>query len=324
MGAVWFVVKTLLGLGLVVWGVLILHAPESFIRKAFLGKDEFIRLARTISADKIDPANQGQPVVVTGMLTGSKEPLVDSVLGAKIPGVVSAYRLVEMFQNDEVWTGSGDNERMSGHRQVWSEEPYTCPSKPNPPFPLSSKFFLSPDCRVGKFSIPKEMAGDISGKTVLLPSISLDRTMAALGEWESQPDYYFVTRSQKKAKGVGNLRIRYKVLEPCEVTVLGVQQGDRIEPFIDMAGGETYAIIKGKGSSASVKKTASANKPRGMGWPRFWAFFPLWLGFGLLISAKLGKDKSFSLVAFLSFLCVPVTMALVHLAVWHLIPRLVV
>jgi hypothetical protein len=82
--------------------------------------------------------------------------------------------------------------------------------------------------------------------------------------------------------------------------------------------------MKGKGTSDSVKKTASAAGLRGMGWPRFMAFFPLWLGFGLLISVKLGKDSRSYLVAFLSFLCVPATMALVHLSVWHLLPRLVI
>jgi hypothetical protein len=320
LGAAWTVFNILLGLALVFGGAALLFHAEQERRLASMSQDEFAKTAITIEAGKIDPKNQGKPVVVTGMLTCDTK-LEDPDLGAKFPGAILADRKVLMYQNDEVWVGSGDDERFAGHTQLWSEEAISCPSKPNPPMPLAPRSFFGENYKVGKFTIPKEMATDLDGQTVHLPSIKLPSHLANLGDWKAADKFYEMTTNRPGAAGIGNLRLSYLVLEPIEVTVMGAQQGDRIEPFIDGAGGQTYLIRKGRVDVASLGKTAPP--VAGMGGPRAAAAIPLWLGLWILLYLKYRKQGG-CLSSILAALAVPLVMVLVHQVTWKVVPHLVI
>jgi hypothetical protein len=251
LGAVWAVLAALSGLGLVLLGLGFLCFSEAAGRKSLLGKEEFVLSARVISADKVDPANDGQPVIATGLLR-TNQTIEDAIFGVTFTDVVSAYREVSMRQHDEVWVGSGDSERMTGHKQVWSSESIPCPTKPNPPRPVNSKFIMASDYRVGAFSIPKDMAAHIEGSK--------------------------------------------------------------------LSGGETYAIIKGKASAASLK--GSAGRPQSISGSRALAAPLLWFGFLFLISFKISLKARPGFAAFLATVAVPLGMLAAHLFVWRVQPYL--
>lgn len=315
LGVVAQVVLTLIGLGFLALGVWTLYTPEEFLRKAALGKDEFTRLAVTVDARKLDPKNQGKPVIVTGEIT-TKSVIKDPVLGTSFPGAISVYREVKMHQYDERWEGSGDNERLVGHTQVWSEESEPCPSRPNPPMPLHSQLFLGTDYKVGVFAIPREMAAELDGKTVRTPSLKPESYAARLGVWVPGSQLIICDRGHRD--GIGTLSLRYLVQEPCQVTVLGAQQGDRIEPYIDVSGGQTYALHKGAPTPASTRKASGEAELPSMGFARFLAFWPLWAGFIVLFWPRWGK-RGKGLLAILAAMAVPCVMYLVNQAVWKLL-----
>lgn len=320
LGALGQVLVTLFGLGLLALGVWGLYGPDEFLRKADMGKDEFAKLAVTIDAKKIDPKNQGKPVIATGELT-CQSLLKDPGLGPSFPGAVSAYREVTMRQYDERWEGSGDSERLAGYNLIWSEVVEPCPSRPNPPMPLGSQVLVGKDYKVGAFTIPRELALEIEGKAVVLPNLRLDKRTAGLGTWDQTAGA--ITCKRRGPQGVGDLRIRYLVQEPCQVTVMGVQQGDRLEPYIDVSGSQTYAILKGAATPAATRKVAGdADSRPSLGWARFKNFWPLWLGFFILFCQR-WRSNGKALNAVLATMAAPLVMVLVHLAVWKVLPKMV-
>ena len=321
LGAFGQVLVTLFGLGLLVLGAWILYTPDEFRRKAELGKDEFARLARPVDARKIEPKNQGKPVIVTGDIKGTTL-IKDEVLGTKFPDAVSVYREVTMCQNDENWVGSGDNERMAGYNKIWSEELEPCPSLPNPPMPMRSQLFMGTDYKVGAFTISRDLAGLLEGQTTVLPTLNPTHGLDKLGKWDRNASY--ITCGRGAPDQLGDLRLRYQVLEPCQVTVLGVQQGDRIEPFIDVSGSPTHTLMKGPYTPTAAKDaTGDAGSLPSLGVARFLAFWPLWLGLGVLFHQRWGRADNRGTSAVIAGLGVPAVMYAVHFAVWKVLPKLV-
>ena len=326
LGAFGHVLATLFGLALLILGAWILYTPDEFRRKAELGKDEFARLARPVDAREIDPKNQGKPVIVTGDIKGTTL-IKDDLFGVKFPDAISVYREVTMCQNDENWVGSGDDERMVGYKQIWSEESEPCPTMPNPPMPMNSQLLMGKDYRVGAFTISRDLAGILEGQTPVLPSsMHPSRGIEKLGRWAENAGYFTCERQnfQHLGRPVGDLRVRYRVLQPCQVTVLGVQQGDRIEPFIDVSGSPTHTLMTGPYTPTAAKNaTGDADSLPSLGVARFLAFWPLWLGLGVLFHQRWGRADNRGTSAVIAGLGVPAVMYAVHFAVWKILPKLV-
>jgi hypothetical protein len=208
-------------------------------RAAAREREAVIDQVKPVPADKVDPANEGQLVIITGQLTSS-ETLNDEPLGVKLEGRPVAYREVSMLQFDEVWTGRGDSEQLTGVRQIWSDEPIWCPSKPNPRFPIPSKLLVAGHSKLGAFSIPTELVEELTLNNSLTPPLKLPKSLAELGVWSLESGYHTLERDGKVV-----LRLRYLVLDPAVVTVVGMQTGSTIAPCMGENGGEIYSIASG-------------------------------------------------------------------------------
>ena len=119
----------------------------------------------TVAADKVDPANEGKLVHVTGTLS-TTGPATDSDFAVKIDGV-RLVRHVEMFQ----WTeqsGTETTKKLGGgettkttytYRQEWADKPVDLQKVPQHttatsirPMNWRARVALAPGVKLGVFS----------------------------------------------------------------------------------------------------------------------------------------------------------------------------
>lgn len=300
------------GILLTIGGLLLLFLLEVEQRKAQQELQEFLDQVKPVAIDRVDPANNGQPVVLTGLLSSEKT-IVDKPFGAKLQGKLSAYREVSMLQNEEVWSGQGDDAKVTGVRQVWSDEPIACPTRPNPGFPFKSEFLVAEDCRMGAFTIPRELVAELSPTKPVNPPLKMEEKLAKMGVWKVGNNYHVLKRNGRK--GEEQLRVRYLTLEPAMVTVMGLQQGETVAPFIGKNGGEIFSIFLGNRPAAAAKAWREAGVlPPGLSGDPWLYRVPLslllWLGFSMLLAHAGSGTRTDSKSLLLAGLAASLTVAI--------------
>lgn len=247
-------------------------------------RDDFAQSAKPVSSGRVDPANQDQPVIISGELR-SKQGVRDPELGVEFPTACSVLREVSMLQWDEVWEG----EKLRGHTQIWSSEPVDCPSKPNPPFPIGSKFMVAPDCHIDAFTVPSDLVSELEPRTRKVVDIHPDAKTAKLGKWKTERGEHLLLTSHPRL-GELRTRVRFLALDPGLVTVMGQQRDGTIVPHPGTYKGELYSIFPGRRGAASIKLSEEVQQLIGMAWIPL--TLGLWLGCYLVLSSGLVGRKS--------------------------------
>jgi hypothetical protein len=188
--------------------------------------------ATHVSADKVDPANEGRVVSVEGTLSVKKPPR-DTQLGISADAVM-LLRFAEMLQWQETCAGASCT-----YQQVWS--PQTIDSRKfrqpeghrNPErLPMTSGRFSAGEMRLGAFVVDAAALGNYRLDSALqtkpapypvssaqLPSnlaLSFRDLNGAL--YAGDPDH----------RTVGDLRVSYRIIPAGKVELIGTQRGDRL------------------------------------------------------------------------------------------------
>lgn len=188
--------------------------------------------APRVSADKVDPANEGRLVTVAGALTVTKPPR-DTQLGIGADGIM-LLRFAEMLQWQEKCNGASCT-----YQQVWSpqaidsrkfreQEGHKNPER----LPITTGRFSAGEVRLGAFLVDAAALGNYRLDSALqtkpvpypvkdaeLPSnlaISFREVNGAL--YAGDPEH----------RAVGDLRISYRVIPAGNVELVGTQRGDRL------------------------------------------------------------------------------------------------
>jgi hypothetical protein len=188
--------------------------------------------AAHVSADKVDPANEGRVVTIGGTLS-AKKPARDTQLGIGADAVM-LLRSAEMLQWQEKCAGAACT-----YQQVWSPLAIDshgfreADSHKNPPrMPIASGQFRAGELRLGAFVVDTAALG-------------VDRLEAAL---QSKPVPYPVKDAQLPSNlavsfrevdgafyagdpahpAVGDIRISYRIVPAGNVELTGMQRGERL------------------------------------------------------------------------------------------------
>ena len=188
--------------------------------------------APRVSADRIDPANEGRLVTVAGTLSVTKPPR-DTQLGIGADGIM-LLRFAEMLQWQEKCNGAS-----CIYQQVWSpqaidsrkfreQEGHKNPER----LPITTGRFSAGEVRLGAFLVDAAALGNYRLDSALqtkpvpypvkdaeLPSnlaISFREVNGAL--YAGDPEH----------RAVGDLRISYRVIPAGNVELVGTQRGDRL------------------------------------------------------------------------------------------------
>ena len=175
--------------------------------------------------ETFDAANEGRRVSVTGTLsfaTGA----VDDELGIATQAAV-LWRDVEMAQWQEQCLANGCVQRIAWSSSLIESSTFNEKTgRANPvEFPFSSRAFVAPALQLGAFTVDAAVLAGLPTLPRVASTAELPPNLAAIFR---DHDGGLHSGEDIQAPAVGDLRVRYRVLAPGPVTVVGVQRGQAL------------------------------------------------------------------------------------------------
>lgn len=203
----------------------------------------------SISPEKIDRANDGEPVHLSGEATTNAK-LSDPVFGVEVPAI-ALRRSVEMYQWDEEKHtkkekkvgGSEQTRTTYSYRKTWSSQAIDSSqfhaqgrtSHENPgPMRFQSEKFTAGDVRVGAFKLPPPLVEQIDNfESLQLTGDDLTQLEKLHGDravfQEHQVYLPYSANGPKPDPAqpkIGDLRVAFSVARPTTVSLVAEQAGD--------------------------------------------------------------------------------------------------
>jgi hypothetical protein len=188
--------------------------------------------ALAISSDRIDPANEGRQVQLSGDLS-VKAPASDTQLGITADAIM-LLRFAEMLQWREQCVGTNCT-----YQQVWSPQliasgKFRVPDGHKNPdrLPITTARFSTNDLRLGAFRIDAAALGNqrlgssLQSKPVPYPvdSAKLPSNLAiSFRDWNG-----VLYAGDPEHRAVGDVRVSYRIIPAEKVDLIGIQRGDRV------------------------------------------------------------------------------------------------
>lgn len=209
------------------------------------------------------PAPDGREIAVFSVGDKSAEELLPRGISVN---AIQLRRTVEMYQwrereNTRTVTGSDGKKRKETtytYEKVWSERPidssrFRQADRNNPAtMPFEGKTVQAKRVTVGDFALPAGYIGQMTDFTPLPP----DQVMAALppelAERAAVRDDAVYIAQNPDSPRVGDLRIRYGVVEPGPVTIVAAQSGNSFQPYQSPVGGTIEEFRSGTHTADAV------------------------------------------------------------------------
>ena len=247
----------------------------------------------SVPADRVDPANAGKLVHLTGKaITG--ETLTDPDFGIAAQAL-KLNRVVEMYQwkeekedkTDKKAGGSSETVTTYKYNKVWSENSISSvdfkkPEEHQNPESMqySSTGWVAEPITVGAFKLSQSLAGQISNFTPL--TLKADTSMPAGIKGKVENNGIYIGKNPG-SPAIGDMRVSFKVANPTDVSIMARQVENTFEPFQASAGGTIDILQTGVYTAASMIKTAQKSNAvltwvlRGVG------FMLMFMGLALIL-----------------------------------------
>jgi hypothetical protein len=185
---------------------------------------ERAKVLREVGADKIDPANDGIHVKVSGQLSPSG-PVHDAQLGVGANAAI-LFRDVEIYQwlehcqadscrYDTGWSVPVDSNKF---RELKGHE--------NPPSPFASAFFLAPGLKLGGYTLDPDLAlAQLHATAYAVHGANLPPNLAATFV---ERDGVLYAGGDPAHPAVGEVRVSYRSVPLETVSLTGVQHGAKL------------------------------------------------------------------------------------------------
>ncbi|MFP4308294.1 MAG: TMEM43 family protein [Desulfococcaceae bacterium] len=209
------------------------------------------------------PAPDGRGIAVFSVGDKSAEELLPRGISVN---AVQLRRTVEMYQwrereNIRTVTGSDGKKRKETtftYEKVWSERPidssrFRQADRNNPAnMPFEGKTVTAQKVTVGDFALPADYIDKMTDFKPLPP----DQVMAALppelAERAAVRDDSVYIAQNPDSPRIGDLRIRYGIVQPAPVTVVAAQAGRSFKPYQSPVGGTIEEFRTGTHSADAI------------------------------------------------------------------------
>lgn len=182
---------------------------------------------RAVAIDRIDPANEGRHVLVSGALRATV-PARDTELGIGPANAIALLRQVEMRQWQETCSAG-----TCEYALVWADKPIDWHAFRTPsghansmPFPFSSQRFLAAGVRLGAFKVDPALAAT-AAEPVAYP-IHIAQLPPNLAATFREDAGVLYTGTTGAAAAAGDLRIGYRIVPAGQQRLNAIQKGDRL------------------------------------------------------------------------------------------------
>jgi hypothetical protein len=180
-----------------------------------------------VSAEHVDPANEGRKVVVSGRVNAVK-PARDPQLGISADAI-ALMRGVEMLQ----WREKCMDSRCD-YAMEWSGKPIDSHTFRDPEghanpahFPFGSERFFAEDLRLGAFKVDPALIAAAS-EAVAFPVRAAQLPPNLAATFRDRDGALYASADAAHAV-VGDLRVSYRIVPGDTRRVTGIQRGDRLD-----------------------------------------------------------------------------------------------
>ena len=250
----------------------------------------------SVSADKVDAANQGKLVHLTGMAT-TEETLTDTSFGVS-SRAIKLMRIAEMYQWQQECE-SEEKKKLGGGTETVTTYTYSKAWSDNL---ISSSQFKKPEGHQNPAQMAYQSDEMVAGKVTigaftLSPSqvrMMRDYSLVTLGPDFNLPDSLkdqtllssntIYLGKNSVSPQVGDIRISFKEVKPMNISLVANQENNTFEPFHAKAGGTIELLESGTHSAEAMFQQARKSNTiltwvlRGVG------FVVMLIGFQLILA----------------------------------------
>jgi len=244
----------------------------------------------SVVADRLDGANEGKLVHLSGTVVADSDP-ADDVTGVSAQGLslqreVEMYQWVEKEKREEVKkTGGGTETRTTySYHQSWDDDRidsgsfYRKDGHENPTeWAIRAASFQSNRANVGVFELGAKARSELGGWKKLVPQEAIDFP-ESFGEFTHIGSGVFYRGTNANEPVVGDMRVTYRVQAETPHSFVAKQAGERLEPFTTSNGRELLLVEQGNQTADKMFEAAQSRNSiltwilRGVG------TFLMWIG----------------------------------------------
>jgi len=222
----------------------------------------------SVSPDRVESANQGKLVHVSGLAT-TDETVTDPDFGVAA-GAIKLERKAEMYQwqeekksEEKSKLGGGTETKTTyAYKQAWSAkltdssrfkqpEGHTNPSA----MPYQSQTFMAGKVTLGAFALPVALVEKIVGAEELRVDDQMAEQLPEGVDAVQDAGSFYIGKDPKVAQ-IGDLRVRFSVVKPQTVSLVAQQTASTFEPYQSKAGDAILLLQGGTLSAAAMFKAA--------------------------------------------------------------------
>ena len=222
----------------------------------------------SVAADKVDAANAGRLIHVSGF-ADTNSTLADPVFGVSAKAL-KLKRTVEMYQWKEN-TSSDTTKKLGGGTETVTEYSYSrewseriinsdgfkqAGGHQNPTaMPYSSTEQIADRVTLSAFTLSPRLVGKIDSyePLVINSDTPLPKAIRRTGQFY---DAGFYIGANPASAQVGDMRIKFALVKPVDVSVIAKQSGNTFEPYVAKARGSIELLQTGVHSSEAMIQAA--------------------------------------------------------------------
>jgi hypothetical protein len=280
------------GIILIIGGIVLLFWNEGRTVKNKRALQEGEKAVITLSSENIEQSNEGKLVHFTGMAI-TNDSLKDDEFGIS-QLAICLERKVEMYQwkeNEESTTkknlgGSEETTTKYTYTKEWSNslnnsENFQKPEKHKNPseFLYPSNKVYAANVTLGAFKLPESLVHSISGSE----SLQLNKAAILLPKGaELNGSTIYIGKGTASDPKVGDVKITYSIIKPQQVSIVGLQKGNSVEPYVAKNGKQVLLLQSGTITADQMFKVQISSNNK-MGWIlRLVGFMLIFGGFGAI------------------------------------------
>jgi len=186
------------------------------------------------SANRVDAANEGRLVHITGRAT-TDQSIRDPIFEVTEEKILRLKRTAEMYQWHEKREskGSGSEKRTEySYYKDWSSTSinssrFNQSGYSNPPMPYESELFNAETVMVDAFILPPTMLNQMDD----FQQIPVEKVPELSTSFKIVQHSYFYTGEDETNPQIGDLKISFGVIRPGEVSIVAQQTGHSFQPY---------------------------------------------------------------------------------------------
>ena len=230
----------------------------------------------SVAADKVDPANEGKLVHVSGTVTTDSTPsdpdFAISATGVRLVRNVEMYQWKEESRSETTKKLGGGEETTTTYTysKTWDDEALDSGSfkqpngHQNPSMEIRGRSFQIPEAKLSAFTLDQPVLDQIGGNEVLTvkPDQSAEIEAAYSGDKKlSIVDGRIYLGWNPSSPAIGDYRVSYELVPLGGISVIGQQQGQKFQHYQTIAGDQLLMVSLGNIPATQMFKEAEdANK----------------------------------------------------------------